>query len=71
MAGRGPRAVTLARFTTDLARVIGPFLVGVIIDLAGYRVPIGIMAGLLAIGVAMAVQFAVADTRTAPVPIAA
>ncbi len=71
MAGRGPRAVTLARFSTDLAQVIGPFLVGVIIDLAGYRVPIGIMAGLLVLGVAMAVRVALHDARTAPIPIPA
>lgn len=51
--------------------LIGPFLVGVIIDLAGNRVPIAIMAGLLAIGVAIAVEFAVTDARPTPVRVAA
>ena len=68
MAGRGPRAVTLARFSTDLAQVIGPFLVGVVIDLAGFSVPIGIMAALLALGVAMAVRVAVRDADASPAP---
>ncbi|CAA9575154.1 MAG: hypothetical protein AVDCRST_MAG33-2966 [uncultured Thermomicrobiales bacterium] len=65
MAGRGPRAVTLARFSTDLAQVVGPFLVGVIIDLAGFRPPIAIMAGLLALGVTIAVRVVIRETRHA------
>lgn len=59
MAGRGPRAVTLARFSTDLAQVLGPFLVGVIIDLAGFRLPIAIMAGVLTMGVLLAIRVAI------------
>lgn len=50
--------------------LIGSFLAGVIIDLAGYRFPIAIMAGLPALGVAMAVWLAVSDARTVPVPVA-
>lgn len=65
MAGRGPRAVTLARLSTDVAQVVGPFLVGVLIDVAGYRWPIAIMAGLLALGVSIAVRVIVLEVRAA------
>lgn len=68
MAGRGPRAVTLARFSTDLAQVVGPFLVGVIIDLAGFRPPIAIMAGLLALGVTIAIRVVIRELRDASPP---
>ncbi|HEV2527424.1 MAG TPA: MFS transporter [Thermomicrobiales bacterium] len=61
VAGRGPRAVTLARFSTDLAQVLGPFLVGVLVDLSGYRTPFVVMAALLAAGMVVAARVALRD----------
>lgn len=68
MARRGPSAVTLVRFSTDLARVVGPLLVGVIIELAGFRTPIAVMARPLALGVSIAVRVVLRESRRPPVP---
>lgn len=54
--GRGPRAVTLSRLTTDIAQVVGPAVVGVVVDLVGYPAPLAMLAALLVGGGGLAVR---------------
>jgi hypothetical protein len=46
-AGRGTRAVTLSRLATDIAQVVGPAAVGLLLDVVGYATPIALLAAAL------------------------